>query len=67
MRGAASTRIIVMQISGDPDMYVSATEMHPSSANHTWESTTYGSDVVVIDPNIDPHACTPCTYFIAGK
>lgn len=57
-----------MQLSGDPDLFISTTVTRPTDddQNSTWRSTEFGSDVVTIDPSKDPRACTHCTYYIAG-
>lgn len=57
-----------MQLSGDPDIFVSTTVEHPQAddTNSTWRSTEYGADVLVIDPRTDRRACVHCMYYIAG-
>lgn len=59
----------LLQLSGDPDLFVSTTVAHPAAddSNSTWRSTEYGADVLVIDPRTDHRACTHCMYFIAGE
>ena len=56
-----------LQLSGDPDIYVSTTVGHPApdSVNSTWRSSDYGPDVLVINPRTDPKACYHCMYYIA--
>jgi hypothetical protein len=59
-------KIILTQISGDADLYVSNKVSKPTTTNSTWRSYEYGSDVVEINPQTDNNACTkPCTYFVA--
>ena len=58
-------RISLTPISGDPDLFVSASERYPSSMNNTWRSTRFGTDTISIDPSTDDRAPVPCMYYIA--
>uniref|UniRef100_A0A7S4DNT6 Uncharacterized protein n=1 Tax=Lotharella globosa TaxID=91324 RepID=A0A7S4DNT6_9EUKA len=49
---------------GDPDLYISATNEHPSRHNYTWKSNTIGADAITIAAS-DPNACGTCRYFIS--
>lgn len=64
-RGRQSLRIILTPTIGDPDLFISMINRHPSLTNSTWRSMSYGSDTVTISPVEDVHACTECNYYIA--
>ncbi len=51
-----------VQISGDPDLYVSTQFTHPSPVNSSWHSFRYGSDMLVINPK-NGETSFPCLFF----
>lgn len=59
--------ISLTTIAGDPDLFVSTIQSHPSESNYTWRSIHFGSDVLDINTLRDIHACAPCNYYIAVK
>jgi hypothetical protein len=51
--------------SGDPDMFVSCINPHPTVFNHTWSSMNIGEDTILIDPD---HACpSPARYYVGVR
>lgn len=57
--------MFLLQISGDPDIYISTRTHLPGPNNYTWSSVHYGSDVVEINPVVDRYACEYCVYYVA--
>ena len=57
-------KLDITTISGDPDIYVSTKNQRPTTSNYTWRSYKFGGDMVEIDPNFDPLACSHCMYYI---
>jgi len=50
---------------GDPDLYVSTTNLHPGrTTNWTWKSETIGADSITIAAT-DPNACGACNYYVS--
>ena len=73
-------QITVTPVYGDPDVYISTVNSHPTATGNTtfWKSYSYGADTVLIHPfgggssssssvvNIhNTHECVDCTYYIA--
>lgn len=57
-------RIQVTPLSGgDPDLFVSTSNVHPNITSFTWKGTATGGDSVNIT-GTDPGACGLCTYYI---
>jgi hypothetical protein len=60
--------IAVSSLSGDPDLFVSTTNMRPNVTDKQWYSNAVGGqELVYIDPSIDPRAqaCgVPCVYAV---
>jgi len=55
-------RIVVRAVSGNSDLYVSTTTMHPNPQDFTWRSCREGTDFVVLRPE-DP-AVIEGTYYV---
>jgi len=49
---------------GDPDLFISTSNMHPNTTkNSMWSSQRLRGDSITIPPT-DPHYCSQCTYYI---
>ena len=70
--GAAASivevKLVLMEISGNPDLYASFTELYPSPSGYQWSSTDSDGDVVVIRPAEVSSSCAAepdsCTLYI---
>jgi hypothetical protein len=54
----------VASISGDPDLYISQVDEHPSQISHTWSAASTGGDEVRILAD-DERRKVPGTFFVA--
>jgi len=43
-----SLTVAVTSISGDPDLFISMTEQHPSASSYQWRSANFGNDTISI-------------------
>jgi len=54
--------VSVTSFSGDPDIYVSTTQVNPTFDDYMWDSNAYLADSVTI-PHTDPNWCQ-CNFYI---
>jgi len=64
--------VSVTPISGDPDLYMSLTTVHPTDIDYQWDSANIGPELIVLDLIKDDQACSPlvnedgiCAYYIS--